>query len=101
LPDRGADAALAALESVVDGGIDYVDAALYRRRNRVGVTLVCLRVGLTQVSADSDGGQEEPLRIAKVAFRGVPGELGSVMFGANRCGGFAHDAPWLGLDEPG
>src|SRR5215469_5327582 len=50
-----ADRALAALETVVDGGIDHVNAAFHCCHDGLRVTIVCFGVRLAEISSDTDG----------------------------------------------
>src|SRR5277367_3882871 len=85
--DGGADAALASLKAVVDGRIDNVDAALDRRRNRRGVALISLVVGLAEIGADSQRGKHQAVRFAKMAVRGSTRESFCILRGSvRRCG---------------
>ena len=55
-----ADRAFAALEAVVDGGVDQIDPAEQRAPDGLCVSLVSLVVGLAQISADPDRGNAQP-----------------------------------------
>jgi hypothetical protein len=54
--DGGADATLAALEAVVDGAVDDVDAAFDGAGDAGGVGLIGFVAGRAEIGADADGG---------------------------------------------
>ena len=79
--DGGADAAFAALEAIVDGAVDDVDAAFDGAGDAGGVGLIGFVAGRAEVGADADGGEDEALGFAEVAVGGAAGETLSVFCG--------------------
>src|SRR5205814_10018322 len=83
----------AALKPVVNGGVDHIDAALDRRDGRCGIALIGFCVRLSEVGADSDGREDQPVSLSKMALGGAARKLLRVTCGSFFGGGFAHDAP--------
>src|SRR5215204_5723595 len=82
MSDRFADGALAALEAVVGGGVDDVDAQLDGARDGVRIGAVGLLVRAAEVRADPDRGEPEALLEAEVPFGNLPAEALAVRGGA-------------------
>ncbi len=82
---RLADGALAALESIVDCRIDYIDAEFDRPDNGFPVGFVRCLVGLAQVCADSDRGRYQALCFGKVLFGNAAFQPLRVATGSFRC----------------
>ncbi len=88
--DGCADAAFAALEAIVDGRVDDVDAGFHGGDDSRGVTGVHFRIELPEIRADTERGQDEALGFAEVAVSGAAGEAVGVFFCGFECGGFGH-----------
>ena len=97
--DGGADAALAALETIVDGAVDDVDASFDGGGDTGGVGLIGFVTRGAEISADADGGEYEALGFAEVAVGGATWETLSVFLCAGGCGGCGHCEffPWSRL----
>src|SRR5260370_1672169 len=93
LLERLADAALAALKSVVDRGVDHIGAVFHSCGRRHRVTCICLFVWLAEIRADPDGREREPLRFSKMAIGRASRELLLVPRRSFFGGGSAHDGP--------
>src|SRR5260370_29271303 len=93
LLDRGADAALAPLEAVVDRRVNDVDSALSCRNHRRRVALVGFRVRLTEVRADAQRRKKQSVRFAEMPRGGFSGKSLCVPAGGTpRCRAFSHPA---------
>src|SRR6266702_695897 len=75
LLERRADAALAALKSVVDRGVDDICAAFHSCDRRHRVTCICLFVWLAEIRADPDRRKRAPLCFPTIAIRRAPTAL--------------------------
>ena len=82
--DGGADAALAALEAIVDGAVDDVDAAFDGAGDAGGVGLIGFVGGRAEIGADADGREDEALGFAEVAVGGAAGETLGVFWRCRR-----------------
>ena len=93
LPDGRADASFAALKSVIDRRVDYIDAAFHRRDGCCRITLIRLFVRFPEVRADSERGERQPLHFSKMTLGSTASELLRVALGSFFGSGFAHGAP--------
>src|SRR6266446_8849028 len=82
LLEGGADAALAALETIVDGRVDNVEAILDGGDYGGGVGAVGFVVGLAEVGADAQGRKRQPVGFTKVSGGCEAPESIGVPFGA-------------------
>src|SRR2546421_4858228 len=57
LPDGHADASFAPLESIIDRGVDHIDAAFHGRDGRRRVAVIRLSVRFPEIRADSERGE--------------------------------------------
>src|SRR5258706_1353495 len=71
LLDGRADGTLAALEAVVDRGVDEVDAVLRGGDDCFRVGAVSAGIRLAQISSDADGGDHQIVNLAEVLVRRV------------------------------
>ena len=97
LLDGGGDAAFASLEAVVDGCVDEIDAAFGGGDDRGGIACVYLRIGLTEISTDSERRHHEAMRFAEVAVGSAAGKSIGVALCALECGGFGHRFPYAAV----
>src|SRR5882762_5503442 len=93
LPDGRGDTSFAALKPVVDGGVDYIDAALDRRDGRGCVAFIRFCIRLTEVRADPERREQESLRFAKMASGGTASEFLRVARRSFFGGGSSQNAP--------
>src|ERR1700747_671529 len=93
LRQRRTDATLAALETIIDGRIDHIDAALDRGHYRSGIAGGRVIIRLAKVGANAERGDLELLCFAKMTWLGVRESL-DVTRSALCCGRFAHIAPY-------
>ncbi len=82
LLESGADAALAALEAVVHGCVDNVDAVLDGGHHRCGVTTVRLVIRLAEVGANAQRGQRQRVDLTKMTGGCQAPESIGISFGA-------------------
>src|SRR5229473_320044 len=80
--EGGADAALAALETIVDGRVDNVEARLDGGDDGGGVGAVGFVVRLAEVGADAQGRKRQPVGFTKVSGGCAAPESIGVPFGA-------------------
>src|SRR5258708_26655652 len=92
LLDRGAEASLAALKSVIDGSVENVDAVFHCGDRRGRIPFIGPGVWLAEVCADSHGREHEAMRFSKMAGGGAACELLRVARCSFFGGGFGHDA---------
>jgi hypothetical protein len=71
LGQRRANAAFAALKTVINRGIQYVDAAFGGSDDGGGISRIGALVGLTEVCADANRRQDKTLDVAKMAVSGA------------------------------
>src|SRR3984957_10590936 len=97
--DGGADAAFAALKSIVDSAVDDVDPSFDGGCDTGGGGLIGFVTRSAEISADTDGGEDEALGFAEVAVGGATWETLSVFLLAGGCGGCGHCEffPWSRL----
>src|SRR5262249_10184611 len=95
LSERGADATFAALEAIVDSGVQNVDPGLDSGDRRRRVAGVGGRIGLAEIGAHADGGEHQALRFAEMGLGGALGKSQGVALGGLLGGRLCHEAPWL------
>ena len=93
LLDGRADASFAALQSVIDGSVENVDAVFHRGDGRRCISLVSLCVRLPEVSAEPQGGEHQTVRFSEMTYRGASCELLRVARCSFFGGGLGHGAP--------
>ena len=92
-----ANRALAALEAVVDGGIDKVDAVLHRGDDCRRVARISVLIGLAEVGADADRGDNKFAHFAEM----LVGRVAAPFFRESPCsvqrGSVGHCGGWSPL----
>src|SRR5437773_6729409 len=69
--DGSAEASLAALKPVIDGGVENVDAIFHRRDRRRRIAFIGPGVWLAEVCADPQRGEHQAVRFSKMACGGA------------------------------
>src|SRR6185437_14072107 len=90
LLDGRPDVALAALETVIDGRVDEVDAVFGGGYDGRRVIRIGLCIWLAEVCADAERRHYQAVRFAKMAFGGASSEAIGVALRAFECCGFGH-----------
>ncbi len=88
---RGADGTFAALETVIDCGVDEVDAAFDCSDDRFGVSIVRALVRLTKIGSDAQRRDDEAVRFAEMFVRRAASPFFGKAFCSFECGSSSHD----------
>jgi hypothetical protein len=90
-----ADRALASLQAIIYCAVDHIAATLNRAADSLAVLTVGFGIVISEISADSDGGHPQALRLPKVIALNSAAKTLAVTIRARkcRCAGDCHRAP--------